>query len=390
MRAFPLPFRVPGARPAACAVVLGLLLVACGGGGALQPAAPSLLDLGTLASTVPARTEATFTNPLNALATVTAGSTDGPFRLDPADLPATVPAGASFSLGVLPDTLGEGITEGSLSLVFTSATGSTSRTFLVRADGEEVTWGISTPTLDFGAVDVGLFKDLEARALNLSGLSPVTFTGVTLPSAAFHVVGDPFPTTVEPGGVVQLTLRYEPLAAPATDDGTFVLGPADPGAGLRITVRASALNAGSEEIVDFGSLSLDGNGRTALLSVAVPADAISLTVEGLMDGGITLASSIGLDTLTGPGDKVYENSASTGDYIWIPGIDVFSTTVPNTDRTNVQLVPGGGTYRFRLRKLQGIGSSMSVRAIIERRSAAAAGTATLDMNVWLAKGITPT
>jgi hypothetical protein len=121
----------------------------------------------------------------------------------------------------------------------------------------------------------------------------------------------------------------------------------------------------------------------------VPDDAISLYLEGEMAGGTT-PNVIGLYTLEGPGGKVYENSSSTGNYVWLYGWDVFSTVVPNTDRTNVQLVPGGGTYTFRLRLAQGSGSTMNVRAIVERRETSQRDQAVIPLNVFLANGIAVT
>jgi hypothetical protein len=115
-----------------------------------------------------------------------------------------------------------------------------------------------------------------------------------------------------------------------------------------------------------------------------------LTVEGWIPSGGFSSAYIGLETLTGPGGKVYENASSTGAYVWYPGSEILSATVPNTDRTDVQLVPGGGTYRFQLQKLFGSGSLMRVRAIVERRPAEIASLGTLDLNVWLADGIAPT
>ena len=377
----------------ALGLAAALLLAACGGGGGgvggtIDPTTP-VVDLGVLGSTSPSRTETSFTNPLSATATVTAGPADGPFWIDPNDLPATAPPNGRVTLGILYDALGEGQTQGTIQLVFTAGTQSQTRTYELEASGERVTWALITSTLDFGAVEVGDTKDLEARALNLSSQSPVTITGVSLPSVDFSVVGSPFPLVVAPGMTASVTIRYAPQA-PGLDDGTLVLGPQDLGAGVRFPMLAGTVSAGSEQIVDFGSVTLDGSGRTPLLTVSVPADAISLTLEAKMNSSLLFASSIGLYSLTGPGDKVYENGTSTGDYVWIPGVDVFSTTVPNTDQSHVQLVPGGGTYSFRLRKLQGIGTSMNVRAIVERRPAGQEDLATLDLNVWLADGIAPT
>ena len=99
---------------------------------------------------------------------------------------------------------------------------------------------------------------------------------------------------------------------------------------------------GGEEISNFGTQQISG-ALTARMTVDVPANAISLTLEALGSPG----STFGLGELIGPGGKVYENTQLTGAYIWVPGAEAFSTTVPNTDRVNVQLVPGGGASCIR-------------------------------------------
>ena len=376
-------------RVAAVALALALL-AGCGGGGTPAPsAAPPSLDLGTLASTVPSRTEATFPNPLSSAATVTAGPATGPFQIDPADLPGAAPAGGAVTLGVLYTTLGEGSVTGEIALDFSGASGSTRVTYVLRARGETVTWAVDPPAVDFGTVAVGSSAVRSILLVNLSAQSPVTLTGATLPGSEFSWVGSPFPSTLPPSGSTTIVLRYAPVAS-GVDDGTLVLGPSDPGAAVTVPVRAATVSSGSEVLTDFGSVSLDGSGRTPLLSVTVPADAFSLYLEGYAPSSVLFANSIGLDTLTGPGPTVYENSSSTGAYVWVTGVDVFSTVVPNTDRTSVQLVPGGGTYQFRLRRLYGSASSLRVRAIVERRTGSAADVGILDLNVWLADGITPT
>lgn len=353
-----------------------------------MPPGPPVLDLGLQASTIPSQTALPFTNPLSSQATVTAGPASGPFALDPADLPATLDAGATATLGVLFTPAGAGPVAGTIVVVFDGTAGHGESLYEVRAVGETVSWGLVPPTLDFGAVEVGESADREISLLNASNLSPVTFTGVAPPPGGFSIVGNPFPLTVAPGGTAFVAFRYAPVTG-GIHDGVLRLGPADLGGSVDITVIAEAIGAGSEQVTDYGQMALDAGGRTPLLSVSVPADAISLFLEGESDSGF-IPNTIGLDLLTGPGGKVYENTSSTGDYVWIRGLDVFATQVPNTDRLALQLVPGGGTYQFRLKRLSGFGSSIHVRAIVERRTAGTENVAVLPLNVFLAHGIAPT
>lgn len=373
--------------PRLVAVAVGFVLAAgCGGGSAFVPPEPlPVVDLGLQASTVPSRTEMSFPNPLSSAATVTAGPAAGPFALDPADLPAAADAGGHARIGVFFTPVGDGPVRGTVTLIFEGAGATQAQTWEVRATGEIVTWGILTPTLDFGGVGIGESLERTAQFLNASTFSPVTFTSASVPAGGFSIVGDPFPLTVDPGQAATVTVRYEPMSA-AYHDGTLRLGPTDPGGPVEFEVLAEGLGAGKEVVTDYGSVSIDGSGRTTLLSVSVPADAISLYLEGSASGGF-FQNVIGLYSLTGPGGKVYENTSSTGDYVWLSGFDVFSTQVPNTDQPNLQLVPGGGTYSFRLKLLSGMANSMHVRAIVERRDPGSEGIGTLPLNVYLADGL---
>ena len=355
-----------------------LALAACGGGGGSAPPPVPSTPLGTLAATIPTTLPVTFTNPRSAEAVVRQADATGGFEIDPADLPAVVPAGETFTLGVRVTPTSEGPISGSITLRYSDGDGTSLQTTNFTATAENVVWTLLTPTLDFGTVAVGTSADLVARFRNESSLSPVTITGANFPSGAYSVVGSPFPLQVAPGAEASVTVRFAPFEG-GTFNGSASIGPSDVGGPIEIPVLGNAPGSGSEEITDFGQQFFSG-GNTPQLSVTVPANAISLTLEALGTSG-----TYGLGELIGPGDKVYENTSLTGDYIWQPGAEVFSTTVPNTDRTNVQLVPGGGTYRFRIRRLSGGASSVQVRAIVEVRDGPT--NSLLDLNVWLADGL---
>lgn len=356
--------------------VLACVLAACGGGGG--PAPVDATQLGLLSATQPTIVDVAFVNPRTEPVTITQIDATGGFDIDPADLPATAGPNATTNLGVRVTPTTQGPLLGTITLRYRGATGETPETRTFAATAESVLFSVLSPVLDFGTVAVGSFADLEARFRNESSLSTVTLTSANFPSSAYRVLGNPFPLVLAPGAEAAVTIRFEP-AEGGTYDGSGDLGPTDPGGPVRIPLRGNAPGSGSEIVTDFGSRSFQG-ANTEQLTVEVPSDAISLTIEALGTSG-----TYGLGELIGPGDKVYENTALTGDYIWQPGAEVFSTTVPNTDRTNVQLVPGGGTYRFRVRRLSGNAPSVQVRTIVELRTGTIASL--LDLNVWLADGL---
>jgi hypothetical protein len=118
----------------------------------------------------------------------------------------------------------------------------------------------------------------------------------------------------------------------------------------------------------------------------VAADAIGLMIEAKANGN----STIGLRLLTGPDNTEYENENLTGAYYWSPD-SIFTAQLPNTDKSNLQLVAGGGTYSLRLLRWSGNAPSCDVRVLVARRPATnTQERGTLDLNVFLAKAITPT
>jgi hypothetical protein len=158
----------------------------------------------------------------------------------------------------------------------------------------------------------------------------------------------------------------------------------DVGPPLRVRVTADAEEQAQEVVTDFGTVPVSG-GETGWLEIEVPADAISISIESI---ATSPSAWVGLLGLEGPGGKIYENSSSTGEFLWTPGFEgVFAATLPQNDSATLQLVPGGGTYRFRLFVWSGSASSLEVRAIVERRTGGAPGDSRVDLNVFLAPGL---
>lgn len=350
-----------------------------GGGGGGGPAVPTetTLDLGLVSSTAPTRRTVAVDNPRGVAVTATAVAGSPAFSIDPADVPAAIPAHGTVQLGIVFTPLAAGPASGDATFALDDGAGDV-RTFVVHATADAETVALSTTpaSLAFGEVLEGRLKTIALHVRNDATVSGAPISGATLPAGGFTIVGSPLPVTIAPGDEVVLDVRYEPTAVGAFG-GSLVLGAPAPGTPTSVPVSATT---GGAVVTDYGTKTLDGAARTPTLTVDVPADAISLSLEGVLAPG----SVGGLAELIGPSGKVYENTSSTGVFTWIPGDGVFSPTLPNTDKSGIQLEPGGGTYSFRLYRLSGAATTMAVRAIVERRPGNTGGVGSLDLDVWLA------
>jgi len=233
--------------------------------------------------------------------------------------------------------------------------------------------------VDFGEVLPGDGGQMRIDVESTSDDTPLTITAITASGDGVEVQGLPaLPLTLDPREEFALTVSFTALDLGTLDGEVRVVH--DLGT-LVVPVRATT---GGLEIVDFGSQGLIF-GRTPELTVNVPSDAVSLTIEGLMGDGDYLE----LLELRGPGGRLYTDG-SLGNLTFDEGRQVFSTTVPNTDRSSLELVSGGGEYTFRLRRTYGSGSTMRVRALIQRRPGANRGVGSIDLNVFFAPAVRPT
>ncbi|MGE0190872.1 MAG: M12 family metallo-peptidase [Planctomycetota bacterium] len=367
------------------ALVAGLVLGACGGGGGGSAPAPAPVelarDLGTIPATSPTFFDLEVVNPFGSAGEVTLESVGTPLVVGPGALPAAIGAGATVQVSMAFVPAGEGAAMGEISVRLRA--GTREQVQLTRVTATAVGASLSVPggPIDFGDVLPGSFANRTILLQNQSVLSPLSVTSVVSSHPGFVAI-TPFPLQVPAGGSASLVLRYNG-STPGTPTTTF-------------TVTSNAVNGphaiqalgttGGQEIIDLGAQAFDGNGDTAAMTFDVPPDAISFMIEATVSGN----TQVGLRRLTGPGGKVYENEQLTGAYIWTPASPVFTAQVPNTDRTDVQLVPGGGTYTLRLLRWSGSASSTSVKVIVQRRPRTGTDVlSTLDLNVFLANVITP-
>lgn len=356
-----------------------LVLAACGGGSGGGAPASVEVDLGLFSATVPATTNLAQTNPHGATAQVEAVGATGPFDLEDAPALLAVPGGAVVNLPIQFTPTGSGLHQGTLQLRWTAGTQVVEQTLELRATGEPLSWLITPDELLFGDVLSGQIDEVDITFLNQSGASPVTFTSADVPTG-FTIVGDPFPIQVDPGLSGMLTVRYEPTETRIYDS-LLRLGPDDVGGDLRLVLRANSSGAG-EVTHDLGMQTLTA-GVTPEVSVDVPADAISVTFEAQGNTNDTIT----LETLEGPGGKVYENAGGSGPQVFWPARELFAPRIPSTNEAANRLVSGGGTYKVRFRLQSGSSSALQVTARIEARPGANTTEEELPLNVFLAPSL---
>ena len=353
----------------------------CGGGdGASPPPGPITIDLGTLSADAPSVTTAYFGSPLGGPGQVTFVSDTGPFRIAPDAFPGGVDATGAAALPVVFTPEGTGPAFGTVTLAFDHAGRVATQAFALQATAEATTWSVTPSPILFGIVAPNTTAEEDITVRNTSATQTLSITGVTPPLGPFALIGNPFPASLRPNESVTFTLSFSPVDG-SDASGILSMGRSG-GNAITVAVLAGADATGVEDVVDFGDQGLDGSGRTAQLTVSVPADAISLTLEacGADD------DQLGLAELIGPNGRVFENTQLTGNYLWTAGQGAFAASVPNSDRANVQL-DGPGDYVFRMLQLSGSSTSIHVRAVIERRAAGFDLFAQLPLNVWLADGL---
>ncbi|MHC4548030.1 MAG: choice-of-anchor D domain-containing protein [Planctomycetota bacterium] len=367
------------------AVLLTALGVGCASGG-VDPPPPiqAVVNLDLVRADAPTVRGVTIANPLPGEAAVElVGEAAGPIVPAAGALPGVVAGEGDFTLQVRVTPEAPGELEGELTLQFVGAAGEGARQVVLSlsATVEETTVELVTAAVDFGDVRIGETSTRAVRVRNPNRLTPIRITDVSSLPAEFTRLGTALPATVAPGQALALSVRYTPqqLGDKSFD---FSITHSEGPAPLVATLTAATTTWAPEIITDFGNVTVAG-GETEWLEVAVPAHAISLSLEAVGPDRAVL----GLRGLEGPGGRVYENAQLTGALLWTPGFGVFTATVPNSDRDEVQLVSGGGTYRFRLFLLSGSAGTLAVRAIVHNRPGGLVVDGVLSLNVFLASGL---
>jgi len=360
-----------------------LLTAACGGGGGggLQPAIQQQASFGIVRADGPTQIDVVIPNPLSADASAEdMGGSGGPFAPAPGALPADVAKDADLTLRVVFTPTGPGAQSGVIHVRFVAGKQEREVDLELAATVETPSIQLLTPELPFPLTYVGLSSTLNIRVKNPSEATQIHLTTISAVPAEFSTSFQP--RGIDAGQSVAIGVTYTPLAAD-TFDFEIEIGN-DVGAPLKVHVTAQAEVQVVEAVTDYGTVPVVG-GQTGWLDIDVPDDAISISLESIAPSITTVVGLLGFE---GPGGKVYENDSFTGEFLWTQGFDgVFAATLPQNDSPTIQLVPGGGTYRFRLFIWSGSTATLDVRAIVERRPNAVPGDSKIDLNVFLAPGL---
>lgn len=374
------------ARWRSAAFFLVSCLVGCGGGGGGGiDEGMAVLDLGDVSASSPTLFELPIGNPLDREATAEVASWHGPLAFEPGALPRTLAAGEAVRVAMALAPQAEGAIDAQVVIRFSAPGNSRQQATRIVAQALSSTMTISPTSLEFGDVAPGIVAEATALVTNTSSLTRLRIAAITCPNPSFTVLTAPLPHYIDPGSTLDVVVRYEASGTDTVGTQSASIHIASNARNGPHTIAATAMTSG-RVVVDLGLLAFDGAGQTPAVTFDVPPDATGFMLEAGTDD----ASTVDLHSLMGPGQKVYENAESTGPYISWPMPTVFVAQVPNSDRAEVQLVSGGGTYTARFQRVSGAAASTAARVTIQRRaSPAAAKLAQLDLNVFLAPGIAP-
>ena len=312
---------------------------------------------------------------------------DGEFSIAPgaAQPPVLVAPGSRFYVPLLftPEAMGNA---SSLIGIRHSASANPLEATLTGTGVENFSMQVVETPVSAGNVVVGETVQLGVSIENPSVATTVTVTGLTLvPEGEFSIAPDApaLPIQMAPGTTLFIPLVYAPQVV---GDSSSVLSiqhsvSGDP---LEATVTGTGIAAQINYTYD---LWLDENYESGWQDVYVPAEGVSIFLEAKGDP----SSRIDLIGFEGPGGVVYENY-DMGPLVWqsyypAGGLGYLNVELPNSDQPEVQLVPGGGWYKFRLRDWNWAAGSLQVRVTITQRTVPTVEHGTLDVRVFLAAGL---
>lgn len=365
-------------------LLLALLAGCGGGGGGSVPLVEQVVNLGA----VPGGNsvfDISVLNPIGGDAVVDQepGGPAGGFVPAVGALPAGVNAGGSLTLQVVFTPPGSGLREGEIRLRFSGSGETRDITLRLKANVDAATLTLLTPTLSFANTILGEETTRSVELINHSAMTPVSVNALQGLPAEFSTMSAR--TMLLPGEALSIPITYAPTTRGSHDFTLNITSNATAPVKVRLTANTKVWP--DEEIIDFGNVPLVNN-LTDWLEVDLSPDAISLSIEA--------QGPLGLEGFEGPGGVVYH--ANQGGYYpwWMDGwsYGVLAATLPRNDRSDGQLVPGGGIYRFRFYYLYPSSGTnpgaFPVRAIIHNREGGVVDGGILDMNLFLAAGLSIT
>jgi hypothetical protein len=379
-------------------LLVAALMFGCGGGGTAvvsppQPEQTQTLALGLVRGDAPTDLLLVVTKPFPEAGTLDLAATpEGPFAA--VGLPAPVAASERCTVWVTFTPPGGGgvLQHGAVPLVFRSGSDGTAYPVKLHLDAE-----VEVPSarllqsqLALGNVPIGETVPCGIHFENTSAVTPVTVTSLVLSGGDFSFARNvgPVPVEVAPGSTYLVRLLYTPPAETIASSllRVFHSAAAEP---LEATLEAKGIPP--HIVVDYGTVALDpATGESPWLTLDVGPDAVSILLEAWGDP-LALIDLVGFE---GPSGKVYETADLSGPLDWLSGRPagakgLLNVSVPDSLLPDVQLEPGGGAYRFRLRHESDV-SALAVRATITQRRQGRPSEGTLDVAVFLAKGLVVT
>jgi hypothetical protein len=379
-------------------LAVSALLVGCGGGGGGTADAPvpeleQAFSLGLVRGDAPTAVSLVVTKPFEGAGTVDlAGAPSGAFGTGA--LPMAVGSSGKIALVVVftpPPTYSGALQHGTIPLLFRPAIGGAAYVVTLSLDAE-----IETPSARLretrvllGNAAVGETVPSAVHFENTSLVTPITVSHATVSQGDFLLALDAslMPATVSPGSSFTVPVTYAPKGETNATSllRVFHSAATDP---LEATLEAGGI--APQVVVEYGAVPLDpATGESPWLTLDVAPEGAGILLE-VWGSPYSVVDLIGFE---GPSGRVYETGSFEGPLEWLSGYPAggrgfLTVAVPDSSRPEVQLEPGGGMYRFRLRDGTLASADLTVRATISQRHLGGAAEGTVDVRVFLARGLT--
>jgi len=374
------------------------LLLGCGGEGSSSTGGiaeeTQNFSLGAVRGDAPTTVKLSITKPFYPAAEVElAEAPTGPFEPKADLLPLSADNGPEVPFWVTftpPSAPAPALQQGTIRLLFRSPGGARAHlTLQLHAEVETPSARLLQTEVSAGRAAVGETVRFGVYVVNTSVATPIVVTGVTPPEGEFSIAPDaahaPFP--VGPGSRAFVWLTYTPEGEWQSTSLLQVHHSAAPEP-LEATVVGTGI--APRLVSEYPYVPLDPvTFESDWVTLDVPAEAVGIFLEVWGDPSSSLIDLIGLE---GPSGVVYETPAMTGPLGWLSnypagGRGYLNVELPDSAEPAVQLVRGGGTYRFRLRDSAFATHGLFVRATVSQRAAGAVREGTLDLHVFLADGL---